>query len=324
LITPLPHIKDARRCTGNPLCTRSVKELQLHDIQGGYERLWWLKTARNQGHPAEKHFIMNDEQYRFFQDWFKQHVLTFREDEPSYQRNLDLKEAHTVHVCAIIDRIAAALGLGENDRRIASVTALFHDLGRFPQYRKYRTFRDVDSENHAKLSLWELNRHRVLHTVNFAERQCIGRAIYYHNRLGLPGNLDSAASLHCRLIRDADKIDIFRVMNEHFQVAEARRDPVVTLGLTEDTLVRDEVYGMLFEGRLLQYAKLKTTNEFKVLQMSWVFDINFLPTLKILQERDDIARLAATMPDTPLLRKALDFVSRYVERRLEQKREGVL
>lgn len=279
--------------------------------------------VRNHIYPVAKHCTMNDEQYHYFQDWFQQHVLAFREDELSHQRNLDLKEVHTFRVCTIVDRIAAALGLTENDRRIAFVIALFHDLGRFPQYRKYRTFRDVGSENHAKLSLWELNRHRVLHTVNFTERQIIGRAIYFHNRLGLPDNLDSETGLHCRLIRDADKIDIFRVMNEHFQVSEALRDPVVTLGLKEDPLVREEVYSMLSEGRILDYAKLKTANEFKVLQMSWVFDINFLPTLEILKERDDIARLAATMPNTPLLRKALEFVNGYVERRLAHKKAGV-
>ncbi len=258
---------------------------------------------------------MNDQQYRFFQEWFQQHVLTFREVEQSHQQNLDLKEAHTFRVCAITDRIATDLGLAENDRRIAFVTALFHDLGRFPQYQKYRTFRDVDSENHAKLALWELNRHRVLQIINFAERQCIGRAIYYHNRLAIPEKLDRETALHCQLIRDADKIDIFRVMNDHFQTAETLRDPIITLGLREDTLVREEVYDMLFEGRILQYTKLKTTNELKVLLMSWVFDINFPPTLEILQERDEIARLAATMPNTPLLQKALDFVNGYVKRR---------
>ena len=264
---------------------------------------------------------MNDEQYRFFQNWFKHHVLAFREVDPSHQRNLDLKEVHTFHVSAVIERIAFDLGLSENNRRIALVTALFHDIGRFPQYQQYRTFRDVDSENHAKLSLWELHRHRVLHTINFTERQCISRAIYFHNRLRLPDTLDSESSLYCRLIRDADKIDIFRVMNEHFQVAESLRDPVITLSLREDTLVREEVYNMLFEGRILEYTKLKTTNEFKVMQMSWVFDINFLPTLKILKERDTIALLAATMPDTPLLREAVDFINSYVEKRLQHNNE---
>lgn len=260
---------------------------------------------------------MNDEQCIFFQEWAKQHIRTFQEADPLHQQSLDLKEAHSLRVCAAIERIASGLGLLENDLRIASVTALFHDIGRFPQYQKYRTFRDLESENHAKLALWELHRHRVLHALNHVERQIISRAILFHNRLRIPENLDAQTFLHCQLIRDADKVDILRIMTEHFQTAESLRNPVVTLGLTADTLVREEVYHMLLNGQIMDSAKLKTINEFKVLQMSWVFDINFRPTFEILRERDDIGVLAATLPDTPLLRQALDFVNSYIDKRLQ-------
>jgi hypothetical protein len=260
---------------------------------------------------------MNDEQLQFFQNWFRHHILTFQEPDPLHQRSLDMKEEHTLRVCAASDRVGAGLALSENDRRIAAVTALFHDLGRFPQYQKYRTFRDPDSENHAKLSLWELNRYRVLQPLDFTERQVISRAIFFHNRLRIPENLDPQTLLHCRLIRDADKVDILRVMVEHFQAEESLRNPVITLGLGTDTLVRDEIYRLLFEGRAMSYAKLKTTNELKVLQMSWVFDINFQPTFAILKERNDIGKLAATLPDTPLLREALAFINGYIDKRLQ-------
>jgi hypothetical protein len=260
---------------------------------------------------------MNDEQCNFFQEWFKHHILTFQEVAPIHQQCLDLKEDHTFRVCAAIERIVSGLGLLENDFRVASVTALFHDIGRFPQYQRYRTFRDLDSDNHAKLSLWELNCHRVLHTLNFSERQVIKHAIFFHNRLHLPENLDPQTILHCQLIRDADKVDILRVMTEHFQMEESLRNPVITLGLGADSPVREEVYRMLLDGRIMNYAKLKNTNELKLLQMSWVFDINFRPTFEILKERDNIGVLAATLPNTPLLREALDFVNSYIEKRLK-------
>jgi len=259
---------------------------------------------------------MTDDQCRFFQEWFTNHVRAFREPDPVHQRSLDMKEEHTARVCAAIDRIASGLDLSKNARLLATTTALFHDVGRFPQYRRYRTFRDPDSENHAKLSLWELNRHRVLHHLDPAERRLISRAIIFHNRLRLPAHLGEEALLHCRLIRDADKVDIWRVMVEHFQTPAPQRNPVVTLGLAPDGEVRDEVYHRLFEGRIMNYAELKSTNELKVLQMSWVFDVNFRPTFEILKERDDIGALAATMPDSPLLRQAVSFVNEHIDRQL--------
>jgi HD superfamily phosphodiesterase len=260
---------------------------------------------------------MNDTQLSSFQDWFKQHIQTFHETDPLHQRSLDMKEEHTFRVCAAIDHIASALGLSANDIRIANVTALFHDLGRFPQYQKYRTFRDPDSENHAKLSLWELNRHRVLHSLHVNERQCISRAIIYHNRLRLPDTLDPQTLLHSRLIRDADKVDILRVMIEQFQTEESLRNPVISLGLGTETAVRDEIYDRLFEGKAMGYVTLKSTDELKVLQMSWVFDINFLPTLALLREQNAFGRLAATMPDTPMRQKALNFINESMDRRLQ-------
>ncbi len=262
-------------------------------------------------------YFMNDTQLSFFQGWFRQHTLTFREDAPQHQHSLDLKTEHTLRVCAASAQIAAGLGLGENDYRIATVIALFHDLGRFPQYRQYRTFRDPDSDNHAKLSLWELNRHRVLHILDPVERQTISRAIFFHNRLHLPDNLDKNTLLHCQLIRDADKIDILRVMIEHFHQEESQRNPVVTLGLKNDPLVRDEVFQRLLNRKTMNYTKLQTINELKVLQMGWVFDINFLPALAIINERNDIGRLAATMPETPQLRDSVDFINNHIERRLQ-------
>jgi hypothetical protein len=259
---------------------------------------------------------MDNQQLHFFQDWFQQYVLNFRETDPLHQRSLDMKEKHTFHVRAAIDRIATGLNLSENDRRVASATALFHDLGRFLQYKKYRTFRDPDSENHAKLSLWELNEHRVLHDLDPGERRLISRAIYLHNRPRLPENPDAAAMLHCRLIRDADKVDILRVMIEHFQMEETRRNPVISLGLGAETVVRDEVYRCLFRKQAMSYATLKSANELKVLQMSWVFDINFRPTFEILRERNALDQLAATLPDTQLRREALDFINDHIDTRL--------
>ena len=259
---------------------------------------------------------MTDGRCRSFERWFAEHVRSFREPDPIHQRSLDLKEEHTSRVCAAMDRITAALGLAEEFCRLARLTALFHDLGRFPQYQRYRTFRDRDSDNHAKLSIRELNRHQVLHSLNRAERQLICRAIIFHNRLTLPMQLDAETLLLSRLIRDADKVDILRVMAEEYRKPDDQRNPVVTLGLGEDCGVREEVYDQLFAGRIMNYLSLRNNNEFKVLQMSWVFDINFRPTFEILQERDDIGAIAATLPDTPRQRQALELIKATINRRL--------
>jgi len=261
---------------------------------------------------------MTDEQLQSFRLWFQSHIRTFREPDPRHQRSLDLKEEHTSRVIAVMSRLTRTMQLSENDCRIAAVTALFHDLGRFPQYRRYRTFRDPDSENHAKLSLRELTRHRVLHCLDSTERHLSGRAVIFHNRHFLSDCLDPATLLHCRLIRDADKVDILRVMADEFRRPKSQQNPVVTLGLDPEKGVRDEVYSSLFEKRIMNYTELENANEFKVLQMSWVFDINFRPTFEILRERGDLDVVAATLPPSAIRDEARSFIKAYIDRRLDE------
>lgn len=259
---------------------------------------------------------MNDDHYQGFQHWFSAHVRTFREPDPAHQRSIDLKEKHTFRVCAASDRICDGLGLAANSRRLAATIALFHDLGRFLQYRRYRTFRDPDSENHAKLSIRQLNQYQVLHSLEPAEQLLIKRAIIFHNRAFLPDHLDPVTLLHSRLIRDADKVDILRVMGEEFSLPKALRNPAVALGLGPEEGVRDEVYQHLFAGKLMNYHELRTANEFKVLQLSWAFDINFRPTFEILRERDAFGIIAATLPNTPIQQRAMALVNDHIDRRL--------
>ena len=90
------------------------------------------------------------------------------------------------------------------------------------------------------------------------ERQLIGRAIIFHNRLRLPGHLDSETLRHCRLLRDADKVDILRVIADELRKPPAERNPVLTLGLDSGLEVREEVYQELFAKRVMGYAELSS------------------------------------------------------------------
>ena len=68
----------------------------------------------------------------------------------------------------------------------------------------------------------------------------------------------------------------------------------------------------------MSYTEVANINEFKVLQMSWVFDINFKPTFEILRQRDDLDLIVATLPESQLWDKALAFIKSYIDLRLEE------
>jgi len=58
--------------------------------------------------------------------------------------------------------LGKGLHLNQKDLNLAKTIALLHDVGRFEQYERYRTFDDYKSEDHVHLSLNVLNQEEVL------------------------------------------------------------------------------------------------------------------------------------------------------------------
>ncbi len=137
---------------------------------------------------------------------------------------IKLKIDHTYRVAEISSRIGAAVGA---DADFCWFLGLLHDIGRFEQLRLYGTFKDAESLDHAELGADILFHDGLID--NFPaefftipgtvggeqERKTIAEtAIRLHNKLSLPDTLDEGTLLHCRVLRDADKCDIFRVLTE--------------------------------------------------------------------------------------------------------------
>ena len=52
----------------------------------------------------------------------------------------------------------------------------------------------------------------------------------------------------------------------------------------------------LAAGRIVRLEDVRVLNDFKLLQISWVYDLNFRTSYSLLQQRGHIAALAATIP----------------------------
>ena len=81
-------------------------------------------------------------------------LATFKEYTDRYDSSRDmirLKIEHTYRVCGLCQQIAKSLDLPEEEVDVAWLTGLLHDVGRFEQLRRYGTFSDADSIDHAAL-----------------------------------------------------------------------------------------------------------------------------------------------------------------------------
>ncbi|MBJ6726935.1 HD domain-containing protein [Geomesophilobacter sediminis] len=249
-----------------------------------------------------------------FLEWFETYCRSYRSDNPDDQRNYDLKELHTRKVLEGILLIAAE---GDERRRfLAGITALCHDLGRFPQYRSYGTFRDSDSVNHAHLSAQILSESDLLRSLPAGEAASIHTAVRLHNVFSIPQGLDPQSRDLLLLVRDADKLDIWRVFIEYYQAPPEERASAAALGLPEVPGCSPEVVATVHAGEIVRLTQLKTLDDFKMLQLSWLYDINFKATLALVRERKIIDQIAATLPDAPEVLGAVAHLQDFLEARL--------
>lgn len=127
------------------------------------------------------------------------------------------KIEHTLRVAELSDRIANAIGMCAEDAHCAWFFGLLHDIGRFEQARRFGTFVDSQSVDHAELSADILFVDGLIDrfpTEGLPEdwRALVEPVIRQHNKLNLPQALDARTRRFAELLRDADKADIFRVI----------------------------------------------------------------------------------------------------------------
>jgi hypothetical protein len=262
---------------------------------------------------------MNEQQLTEIASWFDRFVAMFRGASAAEQRNYDLKVDHTQRVRAISERLAAALDLQPEDRLLAAAIAICHDVGRFPQYRDHCTFNDATSVNHAALAVQTLKDEGVLDRLADDRRSLLLQAVALHNVFALPADLAPDVRRFARLIRDADKLDIWRVLIEYCSSPVEERASAVVWELPDTGACSHRALAEVAAGRTLNRSLLATADDFKLLQLSWAFDLNFAESYTILAERGYIATLAKLLPRQAGCREAVDAVHVYVDARVAGK-----
>ena len=252
------------------------------------------------------HDSMNKSQHDDLVAWFDGYVEPFLATDDEGVKNIRLKIEHTRKVCEAMALLADGEGLSENESLIASATALLHDVGRFTQYRRWRTFLDSDSDNHARLAIDVIREENILAGIDKPEQILIEEAVRFHNMLAPPSTFLSPTRKFINLIRDADKLDIWRVFVELLAQPPEERPSAATLGLDDlPGTISDACISALNSGSIVRLDTISCLNDFKLLQISWVYDLTYATSRRILSERGYIPALAATLPERADIREAV-------------------
>lgn len=254
-----------------------------------------------------------------FRLWFEAYSTRFFGEDPYINAHLRMKQEHIGRTCREILVLAEHLALDDHQKQIAEVVALFHDVGRFPQFAQYRTFNDAESIDHSHLGVEVLRQEGVLDVLRREDRQWVETAVEHHGRKSLPATLNGQALLFAKLIRDADKPDIFRVVIRLYR--QYREDPAASLwelDLPDEPWYSTDVCEAVMKGSLIEHSMMRTLNDKMLCKLSWVYDMNFAASLARLREERFLEQILSFLPATPEIERLGEKILAYVDSRVHQ------
>lgn len=241
-------------------------------------------------------------------DTFKSYVDGFCGIGPG----VNLKYAHSLRVAALSERIAQSLSMEKEDIDLAWLIGILHDIGRFEQLRRYQTFFDYRSMDHAKYGVHVLfeEGHIKDFIASSEENDVIRAAIGEHNVYEVRGVLSKRELHFARLIRDADKLDIFRV----YVMYREKNINVWNVDWSdlEKQSISDSVMAQARARRLVKMQSKATFMDFYVGALCFYFDLNFPISRKIAWEEGNYAKLLDFHSQNPESEQKLDEIRELV------------
>ena len=235
----------------------------------------------------------------------REQVLTMFEiyTEP-YDRTdakIRLKYEHTFRVAALCDEIAGSIDLTSEERDLAWLLGMLHDIGRFEQLRRFGTFVDAQSINHAEFGadlLFGRNGETALirsFVADDSEDTLIENAIRCHSAYRIPTDFDERTTMFANLLRDADKVDIFRV-NIEFDLEDIYNCSTETLRTCEIT---PEVLACVTERHAVLRALKKTPLDNVIGHLCLVFELVYPRSIEIVRDQGYLDKLLHVTSDNP-------------------------
>lgn len=209
--------------------------------------------------------IKIEEAYKVFNEYVKSYDIT--------NPKVELKVKHTYSVVNKAKAIAESLNMGQTEIDLASLIALLHDIGRFEQLKRYNSFYDNLTVDHADFGVKLLFEDKLIEKFSDDRNNdaVIYKAIKNHNKYTIESGLNERELMHAKIIRDADKIDNLEIK------CTLPLEPIFdkTKEEIEKQKITDEVYQSFLKHQTVLSSTRKTDLDVWLSHFAFVFDLNF-------------------------------------------------
>lgn len=234
---------------------------------------------------------------------FREHVLKYDMTDVNIIRKL----YHSYRVMELCLLLAKNNNFNKEATEISVLIGLLHDYSRFEQWSRFQTYSDINSIDHGNLAVKRLFKDGEItnYCINKKYYDEIYDAIKYHNKYMYPNNLSDHNKIFCKVIRDADKLDIFYL-----------------LGISNDLLKEDEhdisakIKEDFFNNKLLNRVDAKNQSDNILLSLAMVFDLNFEYSFKYLHDRKLIDKIFENIKDKEKFKIYFDYINDYIKNKI--------
>lgn len=215
----------------------------------------------------------------------------FNEYVKKYDLNMssiERKYHHSYRVASISKLIAEDLEFDKEEIELAILIGLLHDIARFEQWTRYETYIDSKSIDHADFGVQILKENNFLR--DFIENDkydnIVLTAIKNHNKFKVEDGIDEYTLKFCKLIRDADKIDILYLATSNYYNDEQLRLEI------QNSKITDEYYMQISNNKVILRTNTKKYPLDRVLnQISFIYDLNYNYSKKYIYEKNYINQI---------------------------------
>ena len=216
----------------------------------------------------------------------KEEFLKYTESYDLQDENILRRLKHSLRVMEISKQIAKGLGLNKEEIELATLIGMLHDIGKFEQHKLYNTHYDEKSFDHGDYGekILEKDMRKYIETDEYDE--IIKKAVKNHNKFKIEDGLNEKEKLFSKIIRDADKLDIFYEAVEMFWKGKEKQ--------VEETVILDKVIEQFKKHLTIKREDIEkgqnTINNVLSI-IAFIYDMNFKPSFEILEKENYINRM---------------------------------
>ena len=239
-----------------------------------------------------------------FDNYVKEYDLNEQKSKAKYYHSYKVKD--------LMIKLATTLGLSDKEIEVAGVIGLLHDIGRFEQIKKTGSFSDIktgiDHADESCVYLFDKGHIKDFYDdENYYE--IIKDAIKNHNKYVIDDKVTGENLLFSKMIRDMDKVDIFRVVLEVYSYEYDKDD------------VSIDVLNEFNKEQTIDSKLLKTRTDRLYSLLAFIYDINFKESFKILKDSknfDNVFTVINAKEDSKQeLENIKNKLNNYIEKKIE-------